>query len=200
MKTALHLPVFLLMASIASTGCAVLLPKKDATRFYQLTPLLRTSGGASVPLKHPIVLNLQIAGHLQNASLAERVAPNQIQYRFSDQWALPLVDGLDQALRDNLTQITGVQVVRAGEKYLTHDVYPIEIQIRELELLPGHRVQLAASWRIQGTGSDKRTLVGEFRQETTYPVERNTVQGAVMAFSRMLSDLTRQVASDLQGI
>jgi len=187
----------LAVLAFGTTGCSLLSPKPDPTRFYELTAV--TYGPTTNPRTEAktIVLSVDVAGHLQNPSLVQRLAPNQISYFSFDQWAQPLGDGVTQVLRTDLTQATGWPVLNATQSYVIREVYRVEIQLRRLDILPDQRVQLTASWLIRTNLGGDKLKQGEYQQERIYAADATSLQGAVAVFSELLGELSQALVTEL---
>lgn len=191
-------PVLLLTVATAllGSGCSVLSPKKDPTRFYELTgsnpsaPASSASGGT-------LVLNVQLAGYLQNTSLAQRLAPNQLTYLPFDQWAQPLGEGISQVLREDLSAGTGLAVVNANNTYVIRDATRVDVVIRQFDVLPSDRVQITAQWQVRTNLTGSPIKSGEFRQERPYAPNVKSLQDAVAVLSQLLGEVSQAIRKSL---
>ncbi len=188
------LGVLLLTAGVA--GCSVLSPKKDPTRFYVLTAVGAPTDG-TVSSTNTLVVAVEVAGYLQNPSLVERIASNQVSYYPFDQWAQPLVEGFSQTVRANLAE-SGRPVVLANQTYVTRDAQRLEVRLTRFEISSGPRVQVAASWLIREQIGGNPVRQGEFQKEATFSSAPGTLQPAVAALSELLGELSRTILADLR--
>jgi uncharacterized lipoprotein YmbA len=192
-------PVLLatLVAAVVGSGCSVLSPKKDPTRFYELTPTKPTTTALTAVGGQTLVLDVRIAGYLQNTSLAQRLAPNQLTFLPFDQWAQPLGEGISQILRDDLTAGSGLSVVNATSSYVIRDATRVDVLVRQFDVLPGNQVQIAAQWQIRTnlTGGPIRT--GEFRQERPFTPNAASLQDAVATLSQLLGEVSQAIRKSL---
>ncbi|MBN9690517.1 MAG: membrane integrity-associated transporter subunit PqiC [Verrucomicrobia bacterium] len=191
-------PVLLLTVATAllGSGCSVLSPKKDPTRFYELTGS-NTSAPASSASGGTLVLNVQLAGYLQNTSLAQRLAPNQLTYLPFDQWAQPLGEGISQVLREDLSAGTGLAVVNANNTYVIRDATRVDVVIRQFDVLPSDRVQITAQWQVRTNLTGSPIKSGEFRQERPYAPNVKSLQDAVAVLSQLLGEVSQAIRKSL---
>jgi uncharacterized lipoprotein YmbA len=183
--------------ALLGSGCSVLSPKKDPTRFYELTGSVKPGPVNSTARSETLVLNVQLAGYLQNTSLAQRIAPNQLAFFPFDQWAQPLSEGISQVLRDDLAARTDLAVVNANSSYVIRDATRVDVIIRQFDVLPGDRVQIAALWQIRTNLTSSPVRLGEFRQDRPFSPNLKSLQDAVATLSQLLEDLSQAILKDL---
>jgi uncharacterized lipoprotein YmbA len=175
-----------------AAGCSLLAPKKDPTRFYELTAA-ETAGkapAASPTARPPLLLAVEVDGYLQNPSLAERVTPNRIAYLPFDQWAEPLGEGLTQVLKQSLANHTGHSVLEAREHYIVRDAIRLNLRLERCDLLPERRVQFKATWTLQALPNGP-VHTGSFDETRPYPDTAPTLQGAVAVWSELATALSQ---------
>lgn len=192
-------PVLLLTIATAlmGSGCSVLSPKKDPTRFYELTGSSPSTVAPSGASNGTLVLDVQLAGYLQNTSLAQRIAPNQLTYLPFDQWAQPLGEGISQVMREDLTAGTGLAVVNANNTYVIRDATRVDVVIRQFDVLPGDRVQITAQWQVRTNLTGSPIQSGEFRQERPYTPNMKSLQDAVAVLSQLLGEVSQAIRKTL---
>ena len=192
-------PVLLLTIATAliGSGCSVLSPKKDPTRFYELTGSSTAAAAPSAANGKTLVLDVRLAGYLQNTSLAQRIAPNQLTYLPFDHWAQPLGEGISQVLRDDLTVGTGMAVVNANNTYVIRDATRVDVVIRQFDVLPGDRVQISAHWQVRTNLTGGPVQSGEFRQERPYSPNLKSLQDAVAVLSQLLGEVSQAIRKTL---
>lgn len=194
----MNLPFLRLLAVLFLTGvvagCSMLSPKKDPTRFYVLTAGGPTEGTTAT---NTLVVTVEVAGYLQNPSLVERIAANQVSYYPFDQWAQPFAEGFSQALRANLAE-SGRPVVLANQTYVIRDAQRLEVRLARFEVLPGQKARVAASWLIRDQIGGHPVRQGEFQEERAFSSEPGTLQPAVAALSELLGELSRTILADLR--
>lgn len=195
-------PVLLatLVAAVVGSGCSVLSPKKDPTRFYELTPTNPSAASAAPPVAvggQTLVLDVRIAGYLQNTSIAQRLAPNQLTYLPFDQWAQPLGEGISQILRDELAASSGLSVVNASSSYVIRDAARVDVVVRQFDVLPGNQVQIAAQWQVRTNLTGGPIQSGQFRQERAFTPNATSLQDAVAILSQLLGELSQAIRKTL---
>ncbi|HAB19337.1 MAG TPA: PqiC family protein [Verrucomicrobiota bacterium] len=189
--------LFLGVAVWLVPGCSVLTPKKDPTRFYELTALTEVPATGAPPAESTVVLTVEVAGYLQNNSLAQRIAPNQLAYFPFDQWAQPFGEGVDQTVRNDLSLLTRGSVLRANQSYVTRDATRLDVRVWRFDVMPQSQVQVTASWQIRTTQSGAVVRQGRFSQNRPYSADPTSLQPAVAAMNQLLHELSRAIAADL---
>jgi uncharacterized lipoprotein YmbA len=112
-----------------------------------------------------------------------------------NQWAEPLSDNLTRVLEGNLTNLLRddlIDVFLASDSSIPPD-YRLEVDVLRLDGNLGDQVTLVSQWALLEAEEDDLKLMR--RSEYQEPAEDKTYKGLVMAKSRTLEKLCRDIAA-----
>jgi uncharacterized lipoprotein YmbA len=144
---------------------------------------------------------------LETVVVAEYLNRNEIvinldntTYRLAefDQWAEPLSDNLTRVLEENLTKLLQedlIEVFLASESSIPFD-YRLEVDVLRLDGNLGGQVNLTAQWAL--LEAEKDDLIRMQRSEYQEPAADNTYKELVLAKSRTLEKLCRDMADAIR--
>jgi uncharacterized lipoprotein YmbA len=117
-------------------------------------------------------------------------------YRLAEfnQWAEPLNDNLTRVLAENLTNLLRndlIDVFLVSDSSIPSD-YRLEVDVIRLDGNLGDQVTLVAQWALLEAEEDELILMR--RSEYQEPTADNTYKGLVMAKSRTIEKLSRDLA------
>jgi len=174
------------------------------TNFYMLSPLSPSQAGTS-----PDTAEARIRIGLETVVVAEYLNRNEIvlnldntiyQLAEFNQWAEPLDDNLTGVLEENLTYLLrndSIAVFLSSDSSIALD-YRLEIDVIRLDGNLGDQVTLVARWTLLGNEEDDLKLMR--RSEYQEPAADKTYKGLVLAKSRTVEKLSRDIAADLKKI
>ncbi|HYL99554.1 MAG TPA: PqiC family protein, partial [Blastocatellia bacterium] len=155
---------------LLATGCTVLAPRPDHSKFFILTPISEGTGSAANAASTPAsslsigVGPIDFPDYLRRAEVVTRTAPNQIDLAEQRRWAEPLDKGFTRALSENLAHLLNTQKI---EKYPwprnTQIDYQIAVDVQTFETSSDGKSELIARWTIKN-GADGKNL---YASETT---------------------------------
>ncbi len=172
------------------------------TNFYMLSPLSPSQAGTS-----PDTAEARIRIGLETVVIAEYLNRNEIvlnldntiyQLAEFDQWAEPLSDNLARVLEENLTYLLrndSIAVFLSSDSSIALD-YRLEIDVIRLDGNLGNQVTLVARWTLLGNEEDDLKLMR--RSEYQEPAADKTYKGLVLAKSRTVEKLSRDIAADVK--
>jgi uncharacterized protein len=191
--------------AILATGCSVLSPQPDRSRFYILTPVSdsgamatrRASTGAYSQLTLGVG-PVDFPDYLRRLPVVTRVAPNRIELSDEKRWAEPLDKNFVRVLSENLATLLDTHRI---EKYpwalRTKVDYQVEVDVQRFETTSEGQTQLIASWIIRG-GLGGKIL---YASETTTGAPAGTDEAsASAALSSDLTALSKEIASRVTEI
>jgi uncharacterized lipoprotein YmbA len=194
----------LALCSLLVTGCSILAPQPDASRFFVLAPLPNTetqeSGSESLPLPNAIlgIGPIRLPPYLDRNEIAVRVSPTQVTYSTTDRWAEPLAGNMKRVLLQNLSQLVGTnRIVIYPWSNALEVTYQIRIELLSFEATKSGEVQLAARYTILH-GSERQPLVVR-EVNFSRPAAADTA-AEVGALSATLGDLSRDIAATLRQL
>jgi len=195
-----HVAIMILWLALA--GC--LGGPSAPTNFYMLSPLSPSQAGTS-----PDTAEARIRIGLETVVVAEYLNRNEIvlnldntiyQLAEFNQWAEPLDDNLTGVLEENLTYLLrndSIAVFLSSDSSIALD-YRLEIDVIRLDGNLGDQVTLVARWTLLGNEEDDLKLMR--RSEYQEPAADKTYKGLVLAKSRTVEKLSRDIAADLKKI
>ena len=194
--------VAIIFLSLALAGC--LGGRSAPTSFYMLSPLSPSQAGTS-----PAAAEARIHIGLETVGVAEYLNRNEIVvnldntvYRLAEfnQWAEPLSNNLTRVLEENLTNLLRddpIDVILASASSITLD-YRLEVDVIRLDGNLGDKVTLVAQWALLEGEEDDLKLVR--RSEYQEPATDETYKGLVMAKSRTIEKLSRDMAAAIKEV
>jgi hypothetical protein len=194
-----HLTI--LICWLALAGC--LGGPSGPTNFYMLSALSPSPDGTSAA-----TVEGRIRIGLVTVVVPEYLNRNEIVvnldntvYRLAEfnQWAEPLNDNLTRVLEENLTNLLRNDLI---DVFLTSDSsipsdYRLEVDVIRLDGNLGDQVTLVAQWALLEAEEDDLILMR--RSEYQEPAADNTYKGLVLAKSRTIEKLSRDMVGAIKG-
>ncbi len=186
------------LAIVWLSGCSVLAPQRDVTRFYTLNPVEDSGPHESRGLIYGLG-PIELPRYLDPSELASRFSPAEVTYSRTDLWAEPLKTNLTNVLLRNLSVLLGGdRIVLYAWPRSTPVSYQIAVTVLRFERTSPAEVQLHARWSIRDPhrGADLTTTESNFVRAAAAP----TTAAAVNALSIGVGDLSRDIAAALQSL
>lgn len=194
-----HLTI--LICWLALAGC--LGGPSGPTNFYMLSALSPSPDGTSAATAEG-----RIRIGLATVVVPEYLNRNEIVvnldntvYRLAEfnQWAEPLNDNLTRVLEENLTHLLrddSIDVFLTTDSSIPTD-YRLEVDVLRLDGNLGVQATLVAQWALLEAEKDELILMQ--RSEYQEPAADNTYKGLVLAKSRSIEKLSRDMAVAIKG-
>jgi hypothetical protein len=172
------------------------------TNFYMLSPLSSPQAGTS-----PATAEARIRIGLETVVVPEYLNRNEIvinldntAYQLAEfnQWAEPLSDNLTRVLAENLTNLLrddSIDIFLASDSSIPLD-YRLEVDVVRLDGNLGDQVTLIAQWALLEAEEDDLKLMR--RSEYREPAPDKTYKGLVLAQSRTVENLSRDMAATIK--
>jgi hypothetical protein len=169
------------------------------TNFYMLSPLSPSQAGTAAATAEG-----RIRISLATVVVPEYLNRNEIVvnldntvYRLAEfnQWAEPLNDNLTRVLAENLTNLLqedSITVFLSSDSSILPD-YRLEVDVVRLDGNLGGQAALVAQWALLAGEEDDLILMR--RLEYQEPATDQTYKGLVLAKSRMVEKLSRDIAA-----
>jgi uncharacterized protein len=178
------------------SGCSVLKPVTDNTRYYVLNDL---------PAKTPQMLGapsiglepVQLPEYLNRSELVARLGSNELKIYDSHRWGEPIKEGIERTLRRDLAVLLGAERVDEPPWAEGPPSMVIEIELRRFERVGDDQVELDATWVLRD-GKSGKTLVAR-STHATEKVDGKGAQATVDALSRALASLSKEIANTVRG-
>jgi uncharacterized protein len=178
------------------SGCA----KTPPTRFYVLPAL---TGAETAALSSVVKPDLTIGvgpvtlpPYLDRPQIVTRASLTKLELGEFDQWAAPLQDTFARVLAENLSLLLGTDRVLLHPWPRTTDVnYQVTVDVIRFDGGVGGEVVLAVRWSLIGADGKELTM-----RKTRFqaPANPQDYEATVTAMSRILEDLSRDIAATLQ--
>ena len=192
--------VAIIFLSLALAGC--LGGRSAPTSFYMLSPFSPSQAGTSAA-----IAEARIHIGLETVGVAEYLNRNEIVvnldntvYKLADfdKWAEPLSNNLTRVLEENLTNLLrddSIDVILAAQTSIQLD-YRLEVDVIRLDGNLADKATLVAQWALLEGEEDDLMLVR--RSEYQEPAADNTYKGLVLAKSRTIEKLSRDMAAAIR--
>ena len=202
MKEFLRRPkhVAIILLSLVLAGC--LGGRSAPTSFYMLSPFSPSPAGRS-----PTTSEARIHIGLETVVVAEYLNRNEIVvnldntvYRLAEfnLWAEPLSNNLTRVLEQNLTNLLRddlIDVFLASQSSIPFD-YRLEIDVIRLDGNLADQATLVAQWALLEGEEDNLKLMRRSRYQE--PAADNTYKALVLAKSRAIEKLSREIAAAIK--
>ncbi len=183
-------------------ACSPLAPRPDRSRFYVLTPLVLTDPTSSATLPgRRLALGLgpvNVPPYLDRPEVVTRVNPNELKPAGYERWAEPLGTQIRGTLAMNLATLLKTDRVVAFPWYGgTALDYVVTVDVYAFERDPENRADLVARWLVKDGRAGTVLRAEETRLHEAAASE--TTADLVAALSRALGELSRAIASAIEG-
>jgi uncharacterized lipoprotein YmbA len=171
--------------------------------FYTLTPLTAMSEEQkAVELNDTIAVGVgpvEIPKINDRQQIVTRTGPNKINVEEFHRWAGSLYEDFLRVLTVNLSVLLHTNLVEAypWEDYFDPD-YRVFMQVHQFDGQLGEYVVLDATWTITGREAKEVLLVRKSRMKE--PVQGMSYEAFVAAKSRILADLSRKIAHEIESL
>lgn len=180
---------------VLSAACAASAPVHYYTLLGPVSQAFAAPGTAA-----PFLLEVQdvnVAAQADQPQVMVRTGEGSVTALYSERWSSPLGDEIRGALSDALKRDLGALDARGVKPGPTAPIWRVQTDVQRFDLVPGHRVQLDATWRVrpvnlEGTGRLCRSIVTE-------TVSGSGVPALVVAQQRAVTALAGAMASAIRG-
>jgi len=135
-------------ALLAASGCTLLRPPVDRSRFYLLTSI---AGDEPARIGKPITLGVgpvHLPDYLDRPEVVIRTGPNQIELSPTDRWAEPVKSGFRRVFADNLSRLIKTERVLQFPWYRgTHLDFQVHASVQRFSSI-SCSPRRATSWRF----------------------------------------------------
>mgnify|MGYP001826109207 CR=1 FL=1 len=193
-----HLTIIICWLALA--GC--LGGPSAPTNFYMLSALSPSPAGTSATTAEGRIriglVTVVVPEYLNRNEIVVNLDNTLYQLAEFNQWAEPLNDNLTRVLEENLTNLMGNDlndIIFASDSSIPAD-YRLEVDVIRLDGNLGDQVTLVAQWALLEAEEDDLILMR--RSKYLEPAADNTYKGLVLAKSRMVEELSRDIAADVK--
>jgi uncharacterized protein len=193
-----HLAIMICWLALA--GC--LGGPSAPTNFYMLSPLSPSQAKTSAVTTEGRIriglVTVVVPEYLNRNEIVVNLDNTVYQLAEFNQWAEPLSDNLTRVLEENLTNLLRndlIDVFLSSDSSIPLD-YRMEVDVLRLDGNLGDQVTLVAQWALLEAEEDALILMR--RSEYQEPAADNSYKGLVMAKSRTIEKLSRDMAAAIQ--
>ena len=193
-----HLAIMILWPALA--GC--LGGQSAPTSFYMLSPLSPSQAGTSAASAEGRIriglVTVVVPEYLNRNEIVVNLDNTVYQLAEFNQWAEPLNDNLTRVLEENLTNLLrgdSIDVFLASDSSIPAD-YRLEVDVLRLDGNLGGQVALISQWALLEAEEDDLILMR--RSEYQEPAADQTVKELVLAQSRVIENLSRDIAAAIK--
>ncbi|MFN0243928.1 MAG: membrane integrity-associated transporter subunit PqiC [Planctomycetota bacterium] len=190
-----------LLVSVVSSGCTLLAPRADPTRFLVLASTRELSGedaaradGTRATSSASLGLGpIRLPEYLERAELMVRTSATELTPSRVGRWAEPFGAMLTRVLADDFVQLLAPERLVVYPWYATdRPQWQVEIDVVRLEPDSKGEVVLLARWSVRELASAGRTFARESRHAHT--AERDDPASIAAAMSAVVSRLAQEIA------
>jgi uncharacterized lipoprotein YmbA len=184
------------------TGCSILQPRPDRTRYYSLSAVAGPGQPGEQPMGGDLTVGLgplKLPDYLNRTERAIRVGPNQLRYIEDDRWAEPIDANVARVLSQDLTARLGTaRVLVLPTLQSARRTYDVPLEILRFESTANGNAELDARWGIK----DGKTGEFLFTAETQIvePATDSGTDAAVAALSRALGRWSDEIGAALTRV
>jgi uncharacterized protein len=172
------------------------------TNFYMLSPLSPSQAGtAAATAEGRIRISLAtvvVPEYLNRNEIVVNLDNTVYQLAEFNQWAEPLNDNMTRVLAENLTNLLqddSITVYLSSDSSIIAD-YRLEVDVLRLDGNLGSQAALVVQWALLEAEEDELILMR--RSEYQEPAADNTYKGLVLAKSRTIETLSRDIAAAIK--
>jgi uncharacterized lipoprotein YmbA len=190
----------ILICWLALAGC--LGGASAPTNFYMLSSLSPTQAGKSAAISEDRIriglATVVIPEYLNRNEIVVNLDNTVYQLAEFNQWAEPLNDNMTRVLAENLTNLLqddSITVYLSSDSSILPD-YRLEVDVLRLDGNLGSQAALMVQWALLAAEEDELILMR--RSEYQEPAADNTYKGLVLAKSRTIETLSRDIAAAIK--
>lgn len=189
--------------AIVMSGCTVLAPRPDRSRFFVLTAAA-DSGGSALPTSRKSKLTIGLGpigfpAYLERPEMVTRVSPNHLDLSEQNRWAEPLKTNFTTVLSEDLSaDLAGARMVKYPWYATTHLDYQVKVSVDRFESTGHGNARLVARWEICSPDG-ARVLVAS-NSNIVEPSASAGASAKAAALSQTVAKLGRQIARALKAL
>jgi len=185
---------------VVLSGCSVLSPQPDTTKFFVLTSIANASAGSATPAAAVNATSSLVIGvgpikfpqYLRRPEIVTRTSPSEVELSNTDHWAEPLDSAFARVLSENLSRLLGTQQVVTFPWYNSGQIdYAVQVNVMRFETDLKGTPELEAQWSIQDAHSGKVLVARESGITGAADSSHST------GLSQALGSLSQEIASQI---
>ena len=195
--------VILLAFSYLMAGCTFIGGTQQPTKNYVLNSLyseeIETQAVADLNDIGILVGPIRMALYLDRSDIVIRDSQNQIRLAEFSQWAGPLQENFSRVLAENLSVLLATHSVGIfpGTRGMSFDLN-VTVDVTRFDGIPGEKADLRARWGI--LDKSRKKMLFENHSVLTQPTKDASLAALIAAESRVLADLSREIAAAIKTL
>jgi hypothetical protein len=176
---------------------------QQTTKFYVLNSLYSAKGEiepqTTVDGKVIGIGPVDIPEYVNRPQIITRTSTNELEVAPFARWAEPVETNLSRVVAENLTVLLSTDrvIVYPWKGTVTID-YQVSLEVTRFDGVLGGPVSMRARWTVLGDNGAEVLLRKQSSLSTH--AEAETYEALVAAQSRLLADLSRQIAQGIQAV
>jgi uncharacterized lipoprotein YmbA len=179
------------------SGCSILSPRPDPSRFFTLTPLAEPGPNPGALAGHVLGIGpITLPQYLDRPELVTRVGPNEVRSAAFDYWAGSLAKQFETTLSHDLQALLGPSSVQTSPWYAgARPDLIVEVDVLQFERAVDGQAHLRARWRLRKGSSAEVQRAGE--SNLAHPAAEDA-GSTVAALSELLGQFSRELADAIR--
>lgn len=184
---------------VTAVGCVRTKPSK----FYRLDAVSsKTTGVQATDTEQELAIGVgpvKLPQYLDRPHIVTRTSTNELDSSGFDRWSEPLKNNITGVLAENLSALLATDRITVFPWIGSAEIdYQIVVQVISFEGAPGGKVSLDAQWVIIGVSEEKELHTR--KSSLSGSAGGEGYEALVAAQSRLLGDLSAEIAAAIQGI
>jgi uncharacterized protein len=204
-KKMAHLSIILISSLLLFVfGCGLLGGgTREMTRFFVLKPIPGATMAAPASSNGPDALSIGIGpvklpDSLNRQQMVTRISENEVRVESFCRWAAPLTENITSVLAENLSSLLNTnRVVTFPWAVAKQPAYQVRITVVDFMGALGGEATLEVRW-VLSQGENQQELENR-HSSFKAPVPSSGHSALVTAESRLLAELSREIAQALQS-
>ena len=193
----------LVLGLLLLSGCSILSPRPDPSRFFTLTPIAEPGPNPGALAGHVLGVGpITFPPYLDRPELVTRVGPNEVRSAASDYWAGSLAKQFETTLSHDLQALLGPSSVQSYPWYAGGQPdLVVEADVAQFERAIDGQAHLRALWRLRKASGEVLRAGESNLARSAAPDAGSTVatlSELLGQFSRELTDAIRETTSSTQ--
>jgi uncharacterized lipoprotein YmbA len=188
----------LVLGLLLVSGCSILSPRPDPSRFFTLTPIAEPGPNPGALAGHVLGIGpITFPPYLDRPELVTRVGPNEVRSAAFDYWAGSLAKQFETTLSHDLQALLGPSSVQSYPWYAGGQPdLVVEVDVAEFERAIDGQAHLQAGWRL-------RKPSGEVLRAAETKLARPAAGdpgSTVAALSELVGEFSRELADAVRAL
>ena len=194
--------IVLILLGVVLSGCITTNPSQPA-KFYLLSPMSESKKAPQVEIGEGCfaigVGPVRIPEYLNRPQIVSRKSAIELFLDEFNKWAEPLEDNFTRVLAENLANILHTEPIAIFPSRGSIPVdYRVTVDVIRFDGMMGKDITLIARWAI--FGKEREELLSIRRSVYTEPAGENTYKILVLAKSRAIEKLSKDIAAAIKEL